>query len=163
MVTCRICKGDHWTTKCPYKDTLGATTIKELEESGKHSTTKSTASDENSYFSTSENIYVFLCRYFVDFSKTKAPGHCCGSRCVWCSWKTGGRSHGRKVCPPESTWWAGRKAGGRYGIEIQYKRSGFVQRHSCTIDKKDKDFFVNILILRVKLSNASPSIKVSTR
>ena len=34
MVTCRICKGDHWTTKCPYKDTLGATTIKELEESG---------------------------------------------------------------------------------------------------------------------------------
>lgn len=34
MVTCRICKGDHWTTKCPYKDTLAATTIKELEESG---------------------------------------------------------------------------------------------------------------------------------
>lgn len=23
MVSCRICKGDHWTTKCPYKDTLG--------------------------------------------------------------------------------------------------------------------------------------------
>ncbi|KAK3586384.1 hypothetical protein CHS0354_000912 [Potamilus streckersoni] len=22
MVSCRICKGDHWTTKCPYKDTL---------------------------------------------------------------------------------------------------------------------------------------------
>ena len=22
MVQCRICKGDHWTTKCPYKDTL---------------------------------------------------------------------------------------------------------------------------------------------
>ena len=36
MVTCRICKGDHWTTKCPYKDTLGPTTIKELEESGKN-------------------------------------------------------------------------------------------------------------------------------
>lgn len=35
MVTCRICKGDHWTTKCPYKDTLGPTTIKELEESAK--------------------------------------------------------------------------------------------------------------------------------
>ena len=34
MVTCRICKGDHWTTKCPYKDTLAATTIQELEESG---------------------------------------------------------------------------------------------------------------------------------
>lgn len=24
MVVCRICKGDHWTLKCPYKDTLGA-------------------------------------------------------------------------------------------------------------------------------------------
>lgn len=22
MVSCRICKGDHWTTRCPYKDTL---------------------------------------------------------------------------------------------------------------------------------------------
>ncbi|XP_064395372.1 eukaryotic translation initiation factor 3 subunit G-like [Halichondria panicea] len=32
MVTCRICKGDHWTTKCPYKDSLGASTLKELEE-----------------------------------------------------------------------------------------------------------------------------------
>lgn len=34
MVTCRICKGDHWTSKCPYKDTLGPATIKELEEQG---------------------------------------------------------------------------------------------------------------------------------
>jgi hypothetical protein len=32
MVTCRICKGDHWTTKCPYKDTLGPSTIQEMEE-----------------------------------------------------------------------------------------------------------------------------------
>ena len=22
IVSCRICKGDHWTTKCPYKDQL---------------------------------------------------------------------------------------------------------------------------------------------
>lgn len=22
IVTCRICKGDHWTTRCPYKDSL---------------------------------------------------------------------------------------------------------------------------------------------
>lgn len=22
MVQCRICKGDHWTTQCPYKDSL---------------------------------------------------------------------------------------------------------------------------------------------
>ena len=31
MVSCRFCKGDHWSSKCPYKDTLGATTNK-LEE-----------------------------------------------------------------------------------------------------------------------------------
>ncbi len=43
MVTCRICKGDHWTTKCPYKDTLGATTIKELEESAKPKTADTAA------------------------------------------------------------------------------------------------------------------------
>ena len=30
MVSCRYCKGDHWSSKCPYKDTLGATTM--LEE-----------------------------------------------------------------------------------------------------------------------------------
>ena len=23
VVKCRICKEDHWTTQCPYKDTLG--------------------------------------------------------------------------------------------------------------------------------------------
>ena len=22
IVMCRVCKGDHWTTKCPYKDSL---------------------------------------------------------------------------------------------------------------------------------------------
>lgn len=33
MVTCRLCKGDHWTSRCPYKDSLGANTMKELEES----------------------------------------------------------------------------------------------------------------------------------
>ena len=22
LVMCRVCKGDHWTTKCPYKDSL---------------------------------------------------------------------------------------------------------------------------------------------
>ena len=34
MVTCRLCKGDHWTSRCPYKDSLGPNTMKELEESG---------------------------------------------------------------------------------------------------------------------------------
>ena len=33
MVTCRICKGDHWTTKCPYKDTLGASAMVDEGES----------------------------------------------------------------------------------------------------------------------------------
>lgn len=28
LVSCRICKGDHWTTKCPYKDTLGPLQVK---------------------------------------------------------------------------------------------------------------------------------------
>ena len=26
IVVCRVCKGDHWTSKCPYKDSLGALT-----------------------------------------------------------------------------------------------------------------------------------------
>ena len=34
-MTCRLCKGDHWTSRCPYKDSLGTNTIKELEDSGK--------------------------------------------------------------------------------------------------------------------------------
>lgn len=32
MVSCRYCKGDHWSSKCPYKDTLGATSL--MEETG---------------------------------------------------------------------------------------------------------------------------------
>ena len=27
MVSCRYCKGDRWSSKCPYKDTIGATSI----------------------------------------------------------------------------------------------------------------------------------------
>jgi len=34
IVQCRICKGDHWTTKCPYKDTLQPLQEK-LEEGAK--------------------------------------------------------------------------------------------------------------------------------
>ncbi|XP_066293596.1 eukaryotic translation initiation factor 3 subunit G-like isoform X3 [Branchiostoma lanceolatum] len=34
IVQCRICKGDHWTTKCPYKDTLGPIQ-EELDKSDK--------------------------------------------------------------------------------------------------------------------------------
>lgn len=30
MVSCRYCKGEHWSSKCPYKDSLGATSM--LEE-----------------------------------------------------------------------------------------------------------------------------------
>ncbi|XP_046360921.1 eukaryotic translation initiation factor 3 subunit G-like [Haliotis rufescens] len=34
IVQCRICKGDHWTTRCPYKDTL-APLQEKLAEDGK--------------------------------------------------------------------------------------------------------------------------------
>lgn len=33
LVKCRVCKGDHWTTKCPYKDSLQP--LKEIEEKEK--------------------------------------------------------------------------------------------------------------------------------
>eukprot|EP00112_Aurelia_sp_Birch-Aquarium-sp1_P008861 Seg1988.4 transcript_id=Seg1988.4/GoldUCD/mRNA.D3Y31 product="Eukaryotic translation initiation factor 3 subunit G" protein_id=Seg1988.4/GoldUCD/D3Y31 len=32
IVKCRVCKGDHWTTKCPYKDSLQPLQQKEQEE-----------------------------------------------------------------------------------------------------------------------------------
>ncbi len=35
MVTCRLCKGDHWTSKCPFKDSLGVSAMKEMDETGK--------------------------------------------------------------------------------------------------------------------------------
>jgi len=39
IVQCRVCKGDHWTTKCPYKDKLAPIEEKlteaELESAGK--------------------------------------------------------------------------------------------------------------------------------
>jgi len=42
IVQCRVCKGDHWTTKCPYKDKLAPIEEKlteaELENSAKEST-----------------------------------------------------------------------------------------------------------------------------
>lgn len=38
-ILCRICKGDHFTTKCPYKDSLGmedaAASSAPAEEAGK--------------------------------------------------------------------------------------------------------------------------------
>jgi len=42
IVQCRVCKGDHWTTKCPYKDKLAPIEEKlteaELESAGKEGT-----------------------------------------------------------------------------------------------------------------------------
>ena len=42
IVQCRVCKGDHWTTKCPYKDKLAPIEEKlteaELADSGKEGT-----------------------------------------------------------------------------------------------------------------------------
>merc|ERR1712168_1516705 len=42
IVQCRVCKGDHWTTKCPYKEKLAPIDEKlteaELESSAKEGT-----------------------------------------------------------------------------------------------------------------------------
>eukprot|EP00128_Syssomonas_multiformis_P014124 Colp12_sorted_trinity150504_noHs@31097 len=35
IVVCRICKGEHWTTKCPYKDTLSVPQVPKDEEPAK--------------------------------------------------------------------------------------------------------------------------------
>ena len=35
IVQCRICKGDHWTTKCPYKDQLEVIQAQAKEEEPK--------------------------------------------------------------------------------------------------------------------------------
>jgi translation initiation factor 3 subunit G len=42
IVACRICRGDHWTTKCPYKDTLAPLQVSrslemdDIEENGRY-------------------------------------------------------------------------------------------------------------------------------
>jgi len=38
IVQCRICKGDHWTTKCPYKDRLEVIQAQVKEEEAKPAT-----------------------------------------------------------------------------------------------------------------------------
>ena len=40
-VMCRICKGEHWTTKCPYKDTLSS--LEDLLETSKSPSANSTS------------------------------------------------------------------------------------------------------------------------
>lgn len=48
IVQCRHCKGDHWTTKCPYKDQLEViqSTVNEAKAStGKHSNVSWTYND----------------------------------------------------------------------------------------------------------------------
>ena len=45
IVSCRICKGDHWTTRCPYKDTLAPLqeTLSEDKKPGETGTPSTTA------------------------------------------------------------------------------------------------------------------------
>lgn len=38
IVQCRICKGDHWTTKCPYKDRLEVIQSQVKEDEAKPAT-----------------------------------------------------------------------------------------------------------------------------
>ncbi|XP_051994393.1 eukaryotic translation initiation factor 3 subunit G-like [Xyrauchen texanus] len=45
IVSCRICKGDHWTTRCPYKDTLGPMQKELAEQLGLSTGEKEKAAD----------------------------------------------------------------------------------------------------------------------
>uniref|UniRef100_UPI00398F131E eukaryotic translation initiation factor 3 subunit G isoform X2 n=1 Tax=Pristiophorus japonicus TaxID=55135 RepID=UPI00398F131E len=45
IVSCRICKGDHWTTRCPYKDTLGPMQKELAEQLGLTTAEKEKGSD----------------------------------------------------------------------------------------------------------------------
>ena len=57
VVKCRVCKGDHWTTKCPFKDSLQP--LKEIEdkEKAKEGEFCWYFIDVNSYFSVSVKGY----------------------------------------------------------------------------------------------------------
>lgn len=48
IVTCRVCKGDHWTTKCPYKDSLQPLKDIEDKEKGKEVEAAAPAADMGS-------------------------------------------------------------------------------------------------------------------
>ncbi|XP_072176672.1 eukaryotic translation initiation factor 3 subunit G-like isoform X1 [Diadema setosum] len=43
IMVCRVCKGDHWTTKCPYKDSLEPLQRELLQSQGETTTTPDTA------------------------------------------------------------------------------------------------------------------------
>ena len=85
IVSCRICKGDHWTTRCPYKDTLGPMQKELAEQLG---------------LSTGE--------------KEKLPGGARARGCGWqaVGWRTGivcasGRVVGRQLASEQDRhcWW----------------------------------------------------------
>ncbi|KAB0400214.1 hypothetical protein E2I00_009502, partial [Balaenoptera physalus] len=85
IVSCRICKGDHWTTRCPYKDTLGPMQKELAEQLG---------------LSTGE--------------KEKLPGGARARGCGWqaVGWRTGivcasGRVVGRQLASERDRhcWW----------------------------------------------------------
>lgn len=49
IVSCRICKGDHWTTRCPYKDTLGPMQKELAEQLGLSTTDKDKPAGSGTY------------------------------------------------------------------------------------------------------------------
>lgn len=54
VVKCRVCKGDHWTKKCPYRESLQP--LKEIEEKEKEK-----AKDNGAFvFIIIKNVYVFV-------------------------------------------------------------------------------------------------------
>lgn len=66
IVSCRICKGDHWTTRCPYKDTLGPMQ-KELAEQLGLSTGDKDKPAGSGTISTTIHIISFNGRLFLKF------------------------------------------------------------------------------------------------
>lgn len=61
IVSCRICKGDHWTTRCPYKDTLGPMQKELAEQLG-----LSTGEKEKAAGGVTEQHYGKEAGYFMD-------------------------------------------------------------------------------------------------
>lgn len=64
IVSCRICKGDHWTTRCPYKDTLGPMQKELAEQLGLSTGEKEKTAGEVSEQRVRVRRYSELCFFF---------------------------------------------------------------------------------------------------
>lgn len=64
IVSCRICKGDHWTTRCPYKDTLGPMQKELAEQLGLSTGEKEKAAGTGMLSIFLESIILFFKHFF---------------------------------------------------------------------------------------------------